>query len=163
MDVRFIASFAIISADPAADRRLFVDALGLDLQAPMAASDYVFTETLGGAKHFAVWPLQDAAESCFGLSTWPESHRVPQASIEFEVDDVKAAARELVDRGYDLLHPPGPSPGGRSSPGSSPRTASWSGSASPLTCAMLDGLTRPHHQARRTWALSKALQVESRG
>jgi catechol 2,3-dioxygenase-like lactoylglutathione lyase family enzyme len=113
MDVRFIASFAIISAAPAADRRLFVDALGLDLQAPMEGSDYVFTETLGGAKHFAVWPLRDAAEACFGLSTWPESHSVPQASIEFEVDDVEAAARELVDRGYDLLHPTRTEPWGQ--------------------------------------------------
>jgi uncharacterized glyoxalase superfamily protein PhnB len=28
----------------------------------------------------------------------------PQASLEFEVEDVAAAAHELEDRGYQLLH-----------------------------------------------------------
>jgi uncharacterized glyoxalase superfamily protein PhnB len=30
---------------------------------------------------------------------------VPQATVEFEVDDVEAAAAEMVDRGYRLVHP----------------------------------------------------------
>ena len=35
---------------------------------------------------------------------WPDTHPVPQASVEFDVDDVEAAARELESRGYRLLH-----------------------------------------------------------
>jgi hypothetical protein len=30
---------------------------------------------------------------------------VPQATIEFEVQDVAAAAQELEQKGYELIHP----------------------------------------------------------
>ena len=108
MDVRFIASFTVITGHPTEDRRLFRDTLGLPLRSAITAeedSQYVFSEDLAGAKHFGVWPLNEAASACFGQSTWPNSHPVPQACIEFEVDDVEAAARELVAKGYRLLHP----------------------------------------------------------
>ncbi len=106
MDVRFIASFAVISASPVEDRRLFQETLGLPLHPPVTIpdSDYIYTEDLDGAKHFGVWPLSEAAEACFGQPEWPDTHPVPQASVEFEVDDVEAAARELEERGYTLLH-----------------------------------------------------------
>ena len=107
MDVKFIASFSVISTDPSWDRRLFADALELPLRPPETQpdSDYVFSEAIAGANHFGVWPLAEAAESCFGLPEWPDTHPVPQASIEFEVDDVEAAAGELQGKGYTLLHP----------------------------------------------------------
>lgn len=106
MDVRFIASFSVISAHPAEDRGLFVDGLDLPLQPPASVpdSDYVFSEGIPGSKHFGVWPLGEAALSCFGQQTWPDSHPVPTACIEFEVDDVEAAARELEGKGYNLVH-----------------------------------------------------------
>jgi predicted enzyme related to lactoylglutathione lyase len=107
MDVRFITSFSLVSSDPAVDEKLFRGALGLPLRPPVTIpdSDYLFTEELEGAKHFGVWPLTEAAQACFGTDTWPDSHPVPQASVEFEVDDVEAAARELEERGYRVLHP----------------------------------------------------------
>jgi catechol 2,3-dioxygenase-like lactoylglutathione lyase family enzyme len=106
MDVRFIASFSIVSARPTEDRRLFVDTLGLPLRpAGLEGSEYVFSDAIAGAKHFGVWPLEEAAQACFGSSQWPTTHPVPQASIEFEVDDVNGAVRELSERGYRLLHP----------------------------------------------------------
>jgi catechol 2,3-dioxygenase-like lactoylglutathione lyase family enzyme len=107
VDVRFIASFSVVSAHPAEDTRLFRDDLGLPLEPPSTVDDsgYVFSEGIPGAKHFGVWPLSEAAQSCFGRETWPETHPVPQASVEFEVDDVEAAARELEAKGYRLLHP----------------------------------------------------------
>jgi catechol 2,3-dioxygenase-like lactoylglutathione lyase family enzyme len=106
MDIKFIASFSIVTAHPADDQRLFRDALGLPLEPPATqpGSDYLFSERIDGARHFGVWPLAEAAEACFGQKEWPASHPVPQASIEFEVDDVDAAARELEERGYRLLH-----------------------------------------------------------
>jgi hypothetical protein len=67
-------------------------------------SDYVFSDTVPGSKHFGVWPLTEAAQACFGQDTWPDTHPVPQASVEFEVDDVAAAAQELEGRGHRLLH-----------------------------------------------------------
>lgn len=106
MDVEFIASVAVIAADPAESRRLYVDALGLPLQAE-AGSEYFHSEEIGGAKHFAVWPLSQAAEACFGSPEWPAERPVPQMSVEFEVADadaVAAAVAELQDRGFELLH-----------------------------------------------------------
>lgn len=103
MDIRFITSFAVVSSDPATDQRLFVDTLGL----PLTGDDYASSEEIEGSKHFGVWPLTAAAQSCFGTDTWPADRRVPQASVEFEVDDVAAvaaAAAELQDKGYELLH-----------------------------------------------------------
>ena len=45
-----------------------------------------------------------AAQTCFGSDTWPDTHPVPQATVEFEVGDVESAAQELVGRGYQLVH-----------------------------------------------------------
>ena len=115
VDVRFVASFSVVSAHQADDRRLFVDGLGLPLGPPETQpdSDYVFSEQLDGARHFGVWPLAEAAESCFGRKEWPSTHPVPQASVEFEVDDVEAAARELEEKGFTLLHPTRTEPWGQ--------------------------------------------------
>ena len=106
MDVQFIASVAVITADPVQSRRLYMDALGLPLQAA-EGDDYFHSESIGGSKHFGVWPLTQAAQACFGTDTWPADRSIPQASVEFEVDDaraVQAAAEELRDGGYTLLH-----------------------------------------------------------
>lgn len=43
-----------------------------------------------------MWPLSQAAEACFGTSSWPADRPVPQSRIAFEVADigsVGAAAR----------------------------------------------------------------------
>jgi catechol 2,3-dioxygenase-like lactoylglutathione lyase family enzyme len=117
VNVRFISSFSIITGRPEADDRLFVGTLGLPLHAPDgAATDaigYQFSESVDGAKHFGLWPLSDAAEACFGSPVWPDSHPIPQASIEFDVDDVGSAAAELETAGYTLLHGPRTEPWGQ--------------------------------------------------
>jgi hypothetical protein len=64
----------------------------------------VFTHNLEGTKHFGLWPLSEAANACFGTSEWPAEIPAPQASIEFEVADVPAAAAELSMKGYRLIH-----------------------------------------------------------
>ena len=102
MRVLFIAGFASIVRDAAAARALYVDTLGLKFEG--GQGDYVFTDTLGGAKHFGLWPLAEAAEACFGRPEWPADVPAPQATIEFEVDDVPGAASELQQRGYRLIH-----------------------------------------------------------
>jgi catechol 2,3-dioxygenase-like lactoylglutathione lyase family enzyme len=103
MRVLFIAGFASIVRDPAAARAFYAGALGLAFEG--GQGDYVFTDKLGGAKHFGVWPLAEAAEACFGKAEWPADVPAPQATIEFEVDDVPGAAAELEKRGYRLVHP----------------------------------------------------------
>jgi catechol 2,3-dioxygenase-like lactoylglutathione lyase family enzyme len=106
MDIEFIAGFAVIAPDPATSRGLYVDALGLPLEAS-AGSDYFHSEGIAGARHFGVWPLAEAAQACFGSPDWPEGVTVPQASVEFEVAEpaaVAAAATELRDAGFELVH-----------------------------------------------------------
>ena len=48
---------------------------------------------LNGVKHFALWPLTQAAESCFGMDQWPVDLPVPQAWIEFDVGTSKMPLR----------------------------------------------------------------------
>ena len=115
MDVQFIASMAVITPDPELSRALYVDALGLPLQAA-EDDDYLHSEDIDGAKHFGVWPLQQAAKACFGTDHWPADRPVPQASVEFEVADPEAVERagaELEDRGFTLLHPARTEPWGQ--------------------------------------------------
>jgi catechol 2,3-dioxygenase-like lactoylglutathione lyase family enzyme len=106
MDIQFIASIAVIASDPEKSRELFIDALGLPLEAG-PGSDYLHSEQVGGSKHFGVWPLSEAAQACFGTPDWPADRVVPQMSLEFEVSDadaVQSAAEELRQRGFSLLH-----------------------------------------------------------
>jgi catechol 2,3-dioxygenase-like lactoylglutathione lyase family enzyme len=106
MDVRFLSTVAIVVADPAHSRRLFIDALGLPLQGE--GDGYYSSTAIPGCNHFGVWPLSEAAESFFGTPRWPAGGVVPQVSIEFEVDSpeaVRAAGDELRHVGFELLHP----------------------------------------------------------
>ena len=106
MNVLFIASVAVVVADPPQSRKLFVDALGLALEGE--GDGYYSSEDIAGSNHFGVWPLSQAAEACFGTPEWPADRVLPQASIEFEVEDaeaVEAAAGELQQAGFELLHP----------------------------------------------------------
>ncbi len=112
MNVQFVASVAPITTDPVASRRLYVEVVGL----PLDGDDYIHSENVPGSRHFGVWPLAQAAEACFGASEWPADRPVPQASIEFEVEDkdaVRAAEAELRDAGYEVLHPTRTEPWGQ--------------------------------------------------
>jgi len=101
MKVLFIAGFGPIASDVEQSRRLYEDALGITFK--KEEGDYRHTEELKGANTFAVWPLDQAAESCFGSSEWPNEVVRPQAWLEFDVDDVAEATREMNERGYKLL------------------------------------------------------------
>ncbi len=100
MKILFVAGFGPVTRDPKASAPFYMDKLGLTFE---QNGDYYHTEALEGVKHFAVWPLAQAAESCFGSSIWPNELTIPQAWIEFDVDDVEAATRELAGKGYQLL------------------------------------------------------------
>ena len=105
MNILFVASVAVVAADPPQSRKLFIDALGLPLEGE--GDGYYSSGSIPGSKHFGVWPLAQAAEACFGTPEWPAGRVIPQASIEFEVEDaeaVAAAAGELEHAGYELLH-----------------------------------------------------------
>jgi catechol 2,3-dioxygenase-like lactoylglutathione lyase family enzyme len=115
MEIEFLSTIAVIAPDPAASRELYIDALGLPLASDVGG-EYVHSERIDGCRHFGVWPLSQAAEACFGTTEWPTERPVPQVSIEFDVADaaaVGAAARELQQAGYELLHPAREEPWGQ--------------------------------------------------
>jgi hypothetical protein len=104
MDIQFVAGFAPIAVDPAISLELYRDALGLPLKGD---GEYKSTSNLEGVKHFGVWPLLHAAQSCFGTDVWPEDIPPPQATIEFEMRSLQAVQQglqELVDKGYEPIH-----------------------------------------------------------
>jgi hypothetical protein len=100
-EVVFIAGFGPIDHDIAESRKLYADSLGISFKED--AGGYLYTGALLGAKHFALWPLSQAAQSCFGTDSWPEHIPVPQAWLEFEVENVEKATASLESRGYRML------------------------------------------------------------
>ena len=101
MKVLFIAGFGPIVRDVQASKKLYSNVLALPLKD--AGDDYFNTNELEGVKEFALWPLSQAAESCFGTTEWPSDVAVPQAWLEFDVADIEAATKELQEQGYKLL------------------------------------------------------------
>jgi Glyoxalase/Bleomycin resistance protein/Dioxygenase superfamily len=99
--VLFIAGFGPIDRDVVKSRALYADSLGIHFKPD--AGGYLYTGALQGAKHFALWPLPQAAQSCFGSDSWPNNIPVPQAWLEFEVENVEKATADLESRGYQML------------------------------------------------------------
>jgi hypothetical protein len=101
LKVSFIAGFGPIVSEAAASRKLYNEILGIGFKEENGG--YLHTEELNGAKSFALWPLSQAAQSCFGKDSWPRDIPAPQAWLEFDVDDVERATEELESRGYRML------------------------------------------------------------
>lgn len=101
MKVLFVAGFGPITQDTKKSAQLYQDTLGLSVKEE--AGHYLYTGDLPGVKHFAIWPLEQAAQSCFGEDVWPDNVPVSSSWIEFDVQDINEATRELKERGYHLL------------------------------------------------------------
>jgi catechol 2,3-dioxygenase-like lactoylglutathione lyase family enzyme len=101
MKIRFVAGVSPIVDDAAKARQFYGEQLGLPVK-PLPGSDYS-EAPLPGVKHFGLWTLRDAARSVFDKDAWPADVPRPQATIEFEVDDVAGAVEELSEKGLRLL------------------------------------------------------------
>jgi catechol 2,3-dioxygenase-like lactoylglutathione lyase family enzyme len=112
MKTLFAAGVSPIVRDRDASRRFYGEVLGLPLKVD-EEYDYIATDSLEGLKHFGLWPLSEAAEACFGTKDWPSELPEPQATVEFDVDDVDAAAKDLEAAGCRLLHEPKTMPWGQ--------------------------------------------------
>jgi hypothetical protein len=99
--VLFIAGFGPIVGTGGSSRQLYSDALAIPFTEEEGG--YLHTDKLDGAKHFALWPLAQAAQSCFGDDQWPDDVATPQAWVEFDVEDIETATAALERRGYRLL------------------------------------------------------------
>jgi catechol 2,3-dioxygenase-like lactoylglutathione lyase family enzyme len=103
LKVLFVAGFGPLVREPDQSKRFYVDTLGLPLE-PMPQDDtYYHGETLEGVRHFALWPLNAAAQSCFGTDRWPANVPEPHSWLEFDVEDVASATEVLKKQGYALL------------------------------------------------------------
>ena len=76
--VLFIAGFGPIVREATASRKLYNQILGIGFKEEN--DGYLHTEALKGAKSFALWPLSQAAHSCFGEDSWP--HEIPAPRCE---------------------------------------------------------------------------------
>jgi hypothetical protein len=101
IEILFIAGFGPIVRETATSRKLYGEALGIPFKEE--TDGYLHTEALRGAKSFALWPLSQAAQSCFGKDSWPDDVPAPQAWLEFDVDSVDKATAELQSQGYRML------------------------------------------------------------
>jgi hypothetical protein len=100
MKILFIAGFGpIIEADES--RKMYRDVLSIPFKEE--ADGYLHTEAVPGAKSFALWPLSQAAQSCFDKDSWPADLPVPRAWLEFDVDSVEEATTVLESAGYRML------------------------------------------------------------
>ena len=99
--VLFIAGFGPIVREATASRKLYNQILGIGFKEEN--DGYLHTEALKGANSFALWPLSQAAQSCFGQDSWPHKIPMPQAWLEFDVDNVEKATEELESHGHRML------------------------------------------------------------
>ena len=99
--VLFVAGFGPIVRDRIAGRNLYGETFNISFKEEQGG--YLHTEALKGVGSFALWPLEQAAQSCFGKDSWPDNTPVPQAWLEFDVEDVEGATAELESRGYRML------------------------------------------------------------
>ncbi|HEY6056951.1 MAG TPA: hypothetical protein VIV06_02915 [Candidatus Limnocylindrales bacterium] len=114
MKVGFVAGFGPIVRDTVASRAFWGSAVGIELEE--AAPGYFATDELPGVRAFALWPLSQAAESCFGSGDWPDDLPTPTTWIELDVESAEAvngAAAELEAAGYRLLRRPAAEPWGQ--------------------------------------------------
>jgi len=101
ISVLFVTGFGPIVADRIASRALYGEVLNIPFKEEK--DGYLHTESLDGAKTFALWPLSQAAMSCFGSESWPPDLPTPQAWLEFDVEDVEEATAILERQGYRIL------------------------------------------------------------
>jgi len=99
--ILFIAGFGPIVRDLDKSRGLYGELLRIRFKEEDGG--YLHTEALQGAKSFALWPLSEAAKSCFGKASWPDNIKAPEAWLEFDVDSVQKATAQLELRGHRML------------------------------------------------------------
>src|SRR5215831_6061312 len=99
--ILFIAGFGPIVRDAAKSRKLYNEILGIPFTEE--SREYLHTEALKGAKSFALWPLSQAAQSCFGKDSWPDTLPAPQAWLELDVRNVEEVTAVLESQGCRML------------------------------------------------------------
>lgn len=100
MKILFLAGCGPIVKDTATSLAFYRETLGIPFE---ELDGYFHTEAVGDLRAFALWPLSQAAQSCFGTDIWPSDIPEPHTWMEFDVEDIEAATAELGARGYHAL------------------------------------------------------------
>jgi hypothetical protein len=79
LKVLFVAGLGPIVDDAASSRAFYADVVALPLEPMPHDPRNRHRESLSGVRHFALWPLPTAAESCFGTAAWPDDTPAPHA------------------------------------------------------------------------------------
>ena len=103
LEVLFVSGFGPIVDAPPKSHAFWRDTLGLPLEAMPNDPDYLHGEKIDGVRHFGLWPLASAAQSCFGTPTWPSDVPCPKSWLEVDVADLASATAVLKARGYALF------------------------------------------------------------
>ena len=106
MDIKSISGFSVITKQADASAALYQETLGLPLER-YETTDYRFMDGFPGTHHFGVWPLEMAAQSCFGQKEWPATTPEPTATVDFELADpgsVESAVQEMKAKGQEFIH-----------------------------------------------------------
>ena len=99
MKVLFVAGFGPVVEDMAVTNKFYAGSLGIPLEGD---ETYQTTEAVEGDKHFALWPLSAAAESCFGDPTWPED--LPRRRLDrVRCRGHRVGNRRAAGKGYRVL------------------------------------------------------------
>ena len=108
--VRHLAGVAEIVEDVNAALAFYRDTLGFQVKDQMG-DDYAVV-VVPGILHFGIWNRAHAALATFG--TRDAADRIPLGfTLEFEVDDVETAARQVAVAGLDVVQPPHMEPWGQ--------------------------------------------------
>ncbi|MGM3227049.1 VOC family protein [Dickeya zeae] len=103
VDVLFVAGFGPITVSVPTSQTFYQTLLNLPIKPMEGNYAYLTCDTLDGVKHFALWPLAQASQSCFGTDSWPSTYPIPQGWMELEVADIGAATEAIKQQGYPLL------------------------------------------------------------
>jgi hypothetical protein len=95
MKIEFVAGFGPIARSGPESMAFWSGTVGIPFEE--VAPGYFATDDLPGTKAFAVWPLEQAAESTFGTTAWPSEHPVPQAWVELDVATPEAVAEAVAE------------------------------------------------------------------
>jgi hypothetical protein len=104
MKIAFVAGFGPIVKETDASRAFWGEGLGIALEE--SSPGYWTNDDLEGMNAFALWPLSQAAQACFGTDAWPPDLPEPQAWMELDLDSAEAVApatAEMAGRGYRIL------------------------------------------------------------
>ena len=101
--IRHMASIGEIVDDMAAAVAFYRDVLGLEVEWN-EGTGYA-TAKVAGVVHFGIWSREAAAEATLGDKE--AASRIPLGfTVEFEVDEVQAAADTLESKGWKVLQAP---------------------------------------------------------